>query len=188
METRCHHIGYSFRLAARVLLYGPSHKQDNTYHGLCYTSRGALVGTTNSSIGPPHEGSIRRPIAPWRNALTTELHLAHWRPQRLPRTACSPEFNPIKHPWDVIWIVYIYMWCYQRLILYCPPLINIFIQFCCCFLSRFHSFTNMSFIGNIGWRWTFSLSIYIYIYIYIYIVCVCVCGRIYLLVGPRPTS
>ena len=24
----------------------------------------------------PHEGSIRRPIAPWANALTTELHLA----------------------------------------------------------------------------------------------------------------
>ena len=25
-----------------------------------------------------HEGSIRRPIAPWANALTTELHLAPW--------------------------------------------------------------------------------------------------------------
>ena len=23
-----------------------------TYHGLCYTSRGALVGTRNSSMGP----------------------------------------------------------------------------------------------------------------------------------------
>ena len=39
-ETRCRHIGYSFRLAARVLLYASSHRQDNTYHGLCYTSRG----------------------------------------------------------------------------------------------------------------------------------------------------
>ena len=27
-------------------------------------------------MGPAHEGSIRRPIAPWANALTTELHLA----------------------------------------------------------------------------------------------------------------
>ena len=27
-------------------------------------------------MGSPHEGSIRRPIAPWTNALTTELHLA----------------------------------------------------------------------------------------------------------------
>ena len=34
-ETRCHHIGYSFRLAARVLLYAPSHRQDSTYHSLC---------------------------------------------------------------------------------------------------------------------------------------------------------
>ena len=50
-ETRCRHIGYSFRLAARVLLYAPSHRQDSTYHGLCYTSRGALAGTRNSSMG-----------------------------------------------------------------------------------------------------------------------------------------
>ena len=62
-ETRCRHIGYSYRLTARVLLYAPSHRQDNTYHGLCYTIRGALAGTRNSSMGPPHEGSIRRPIA-----------------------------------------------------------------------------------------------------------------------------
>ena len=75
-ETRCHHIGYSFRLTARVLLYAPSHRQDSTYHGLCYTSCGALAGTRNSSMGSPHEGSIRRPIAPWANGLTTELHLA----------------------------------------------------------------------------------------------------------------
>ena len=68
-ETRGRHIGYSYRLTARVLLYAPSHRQDNTYHGLCYTSRGALAGTRNSSMGPPHEGSIRRPIAPWANAL-----------------------------------------------------------------------------------------------------------------------
>ena len=63
-ETRCRHIGYSFRLTARVLLYAPSHRQDSTYHGLCYTSRGALAGTRNSSMGSSHEGSIRRPIAP----------------------------------------------------------------------------------------------------------------------------
>ena len=63
-ETRCRHIGYSYQFTARVLLYAPSHRQDNTYHGLCCTSRGALAGTRNSSMGPPHEGSIRRPIAP----------------------------------------------------------------------------------------------------------------------------
>ena len=43
-ETHCHHIGYSFQLAARVLLYAPYHRQDSTYHCLSYTSRGALAG------------------------------------------------------------------------------------------------------------------------------------------------
>ena len=47
-ETRCCHMGYSFRLATRVLLYAPSHRQDSTYKGLCYTSCGALAGTRNS--------------------------------------------------------------------------------------------------------------------------------------------
>ena len=31
-ETCRRHIGYSFRLTARVLLYAPSHRQDSTYH------------------------------------------------------------------------------------------------------------------------------------------------------------
>ena len=56
--------GLLFPFAARVLLYASSHRQDNTYHRLCNTSHGALVGTRNSSMGPPHEGSKRRPIAP----------------------------------------------------------------------------------------------------------------------------
>ena len=55
-ETCCLHIGYSYWLTARVLLYAPSHRQDNTYHSLCYTSRGALAGTRNSSMGPPLNG------------------------------------------------------------------------------------------------------------------------------------
>ena len=42
-------MGYSFWLTARVLWYAPSHRQDNTYHSLCYTSCGALAGTRNSS-------------------------------------------------------------------------------------------------------------------------------------------
>ena len=59
-ETRCRHIGYSFRLTARVLLYAPSHIQDSTYYGLCYTSRGALAGTRTTNFRsnpppPPHE-------------------------------------------------------------------------------------------------------------------------------------
>ena len=43
-------MGYPFQLAARVLLYASSHIQDNTYHGLCYTSCGALIGMRNSSM------------------------------------------------------------------------------------------------------------------------------------------
>ena len=62
-KTHCgHYTGYSFRLATRFLLYAPFHRQDNTYHGLCYTSRGAQAGTRNSSMGPPLV-----------NALTTKL-------------------------------------------------------------------------------------------------------------------
>ena len=30
-----------------------SHRQDDTYHSLCYISRGALAGMRNSSMGPP---------------------------------------------------------------------------------------------------------------------------------------
>ena len=65
-ETRCRHIGYSFRLAARVLLYALSHRQDSTYHGLCYTSHGALAGMRNISMGPP----------PWRIDPTTHCTMS----------------------------------------------------------------------------------------------------------------
>ena len=52
-ETCCCHIGYYFRLAAKVLLYASSHTQDNTYNSLCYTSHGALAGTRNNLMGRP---------------------------------------------------------------------------------------------------------------------------------------
>ena len=51
-ETRCHHyMGYSFRLAARFHLNASSHRQYSTYNSLWYTSRGALAGMRNRSIG-----------------------------------------------------------------------------------------------------------------------------------------
>ena len=62
-ETHCRSMGYSFRLAARILLYASSHRQNSTHHGLWYTSRGALAGTRNRSMG-----SILRSIAPWADA------------------------------------------------------------------------------------------------------------------------
>ena len=40
--------GLLFPISSKVLLYASSHRKDNTYHGLCYTSRGALGGTRNS--------------------------------------------------------------------------------------------------------------------------------------------
>ena len=65
-----------YQLTAMVLLYAPSHRQYNTYHSLCYTSRGALAGTRNSSMGPPHEGSIRRTHCTMSERSTSELHPA----------------------------------------------------------------------------------------------------------------
>ena len=70
-KPRCRHIGYSYRLTARVLLYAPSHRQDNTYHSLCYTSRGALAGTRNifyftserNNLGSESQGE--QDVAPW---------------------------------------------------------------------------------------------------------------------------
>ena len=36
-----------------IYIYAPSHRQNSTNHGLCYTSCGVLAGTRNSSVGPP---------------------------------------------------------------------------------------------------------------------------------------
>ena len=36
-----------------LLFYMHHPRQGSTYHGLCYTSCGALVGMRNSSMGPP---------------------------------------------------------------------------------------------------------------------------------------
>ena len=49
-ETCCRHMGYSFRLVARVLLYAPTHRQDNTYH---------------SPVAPVVEIWLEREIAQW---------------------------------------------------------------------------------------------------------------------------
>ena len=41
------HMGYPFQLAARILLYTPSHRQDNVYDRFYYT----LAGMKNGSVG-----------------------------------------------------------------------------------------------------------------------------------------
>ena len=79
--TRCRHMGYSFRLAARVLLYASSHRQDNTFHGLCYTSRGALAGTRNSSMAKVQIHTPKKNLKNrvYRNRLQLSLCFIGWR-------------------------------------------------------------------------------------------------------------
>ena len=61
-ETHSCHMGYSFQLVARVLLYASSYIHDSTYH-------------VEREIAQwvHHEGLIQWPIAPLANALTMEL-------------------------------------------------------------------------------------------------------------------
>ena len=48
-ESHCHHfmMSCSIWLAAKVLLYAPSHRQNSTQDGICYTSCDALAGMRN---------------------------------------------------------------------------------------------------------------------------------------------
>ena len=57
------YMGYSFRLAARVLLYAPSHRRDSTHHGLCYT-RCRTLAERELAQWIHQEGLIRQPIGP----------------------------------------------------------------------------------------------------------------------------
>ena len=59
---------------------------DNTYHSLCYTSRGELTGTRNSSMGPPWR------IAPMTHCTMSELSY-HGATSRSPwerKKLCQP--------------------------------------------------------------------------------------------------
>ena len=67
---------------------------------LFYTSRGALAGTRNSSMGPPHGGSIQRPIAPgltkaviFLSCIRTPVANREIK-ERLP-TACEQEISSL---------------------------------------------------------------------------------------------
>ena len=73
-KTHCRHMGYPFQLAARVLLYASSHRQDNTYQDLWYTSP-VMEHWLEREIAQwvHHEGSIQQPITSSVNALTLEV-------------------------------------------------------------------------------------------------------------------
>ena len=75
-ENRCRHMGYSLQLAARVLLCPLSHRLDSTYHGFFFTP--VVEHWLEREIAQwfHHEESIRRPIAPWANAVYTGLQVA----------------------------------------------------------------------------------------------------------------
>ena len=71
----------SFGLAARDHLYA----QDSTYHSLCYTSRGAMAGLRNSSMGPSRgiDPTTHRTMS---RCSTMELQKQHRMPTNLPGT------------------------------------------------------------------------------------------------------
>ena len=85
-ETRCRHIGYSYRLTARVLLYAPFHRQDSTCHGLCYTIRGALAGTRNTK-----SRSFRSP-----NTYSTD-NILQYSVTSIPSTELFPSHPSLTH-------------------------------------------------------------------------------------------
>ena len=53
--------GLLFPNNSKGSFYASSHRQDNTHHSLCYTSREVLAGTEIAQW-VHHEGSIRQPI------------------------------------------------------------------------------------------------------------------------------
>ena len=64
-KTRCRHIGYSFRLAARVLFFYMHHPTDMITHTTAFVTP-VVEHWLEREIAQwvHHEGSIRRPIAP----------------------------------------------------------------------------------------------------------------------------
>ena len=79
----------------------------------------SLLAMRNTSMGPPPEGSIRQPITPWANALTTELHLAPcngstpWRIDPMTHRAMSERsyHGAISRSWSVkSWHVWSCIW------------------------------------------------------------------------------
>ena len=105
-ETCCPHTCYYFRLAARVILYASSHIQDNTYHGLCYTSRGVLDWTRNSSMGPPWPNSRGSLLARIEMYLHGSVRwwcdgYSDWSPPPPPlvHPLSNFPFQPVLHNW-----------------------------------------------------------------------------------------
>ena len=81
--------GYSFRSASSVLLYASSHRQDSTYHGLCYTKiysskldYGCIVyGSARKSylqmLDPIHNQGLRLCLGEFRTSPVESFTLMH---------------------------------------------------------------------------------------------------------------
>ena len=108
-------MGYSFRLAARVLLYAPSHRQDSIYHSLYYTSCGALAGTRHSSGStmedrsddPSHHERMLLPQSysfnsAWIHQLE-RTHSTHCCLMLLIRCLKRMAFHSVKRIWPISW-------------------------------------------------------------------------------------
>ena len=99
-ETRCHHIGYSFRLTARVLLYAPSHRQDNIPQPLLQSwSTGWKEKYLNGST-------------PWRIDPTThrtmsERSTSDLRPAPIVKKWTVRTTNPGQHPQLLDWTMFV---------------------------------------------------------------------------------
>ena len=85
-------MSYSFWLAARVLLYAPSHRQDSTYHILCYTSCGALAGMRNSSMKDRSNDPTYH-----EQMLLPRINIS--LPSKWQNHTCKAELNGCIRPW-----------------------------------------------------------------------------------------
>ena len=86
--------GLLFPINSNGFLYAPSHRQDSTNHGLCYTSHGALAGTRNRSDDPSHyEHYLRGPRDPNQSDTIglrgPSLFLVHGHPEGRLLRQCS---------------------------------------------------------------------------------------------------
>ena len=114
-ETRYSHMGYSFRLAARDLLYA----QNRTCHGLCYTSWGSLAGTRYISMSPPwgidpitHRTMVGRS--------TTQIHIATFKRHEISQIAFIwppiQDFMTLQPPVQVQ--IALFYWCLQFCVIF----------------------------------------------------------------------
>ena len=103
-ETRYHqYMVYSYRLATNDRLYAPSHRQDSTNHGLCYTSRGTLAGIRNCyMMGRSDNPSHRRFITKLQKVVLCHAVVLDYTlvPASAPRLVYQKPWYVLSGLWD----------------------------------------------------------------------------------------